>query len=72
MPDFDLTPDQIRKMADICADIGQVSLGAIVVPFLLQTSDWRFALGGFILSCAGWATSIYSVKKTSYGGIQYY
>lgn len=70
--DLSLTPDQIRKMSDICADIAQVSLGAIVIPFLFQTSDWRFALGGFILSCTGWFGSIYFIKKASYGYIQYY
>lgn len=58
-----LTAEQIRKSADICADIGQVSLASIVVPFLLQNHDWRIAFGGFILACAAWTASVSFVKK---------
>jgi hypothetical protein len=62
-----LTPDQIRKLADICADIGQVCLGGIVVPFLLQIYDIRIALIGLIIACAAWFSSVYLIKKESYG-----
>jgi hypothetical protein len=62
---MELSPDELRQLADISTGIGHVSLGSIVVPFFLDDADPAVAVLGFVLACAAWVGSVYLVRRAN-------
>lgn len=58
-----LTKNQLAKLSDICADVGQVSLASVVIPFTLnQTRLWLVILG-VALCILFWYISLRLLKE---------
>lgn len=57
-----LSANQIRKIADICVGMGQVSAGSIVVPFVVNEFQIWIAVAGVIFACGAWVASVYLVQ----------
>lgn len=55
--------DQVKKLSDICADISQVFLGTIVVPFFIDKVDLQMLALGSIASLSFWFLSIRFLGK---------
>ena len=51
------------KLSDICADIGQVCLATLVVPYIINNVKWWFAIEGISLSLVFWAISLIITKE---------
>jgi hypothetical protein len=58
-----LNKAQIRKLADIFADIGQVSFASIALPFFLENYRPIVSVTGLILACGAWLGSLYLSKR---------
>lgn len=65
MPKFILSRQFYLKLSDICADIAQVSLASLAVPFIIGEKDWAFAASGLIIALIFW---IFSLLITLSGG----
>ncbi len=57
-----LTSSQLKKLSDICADIAQIALGSVAIPFLLNEFQPVLALCGILLSLAFWYASLVLMK----------
>ena len=62
---MEFTSVEVHKMSNIAADIGQVALGSIVVPFFLQQFTPLYAILGLVLACVAWAGSIYLARMAN-------
>ena len=58
MANFNLTQQQIDRVADIAADIGQVSLASIAIPFFLDEYRPLLALLGILAAIFFWTISV--------------
>lgn len=58
-----LTEAQFNKLADISADIGLVTLAAIVFPGLFDHFRPGFALVGIIIMLSFWSLSLIMIKE---------
>ena len=62
----ELSNEQIKGIAEISRDIGQVSLASIVIPAFIpgfEGSNFPLIVSGAILMLGMWATSITLVKN---------
>ena len=57
-----LTDAQRKKLADICADIGQVALASIALPFLLEDFRPELVILGLANAIAFWYASLVLLK----------
>ena len=62
---MDLAASRFNKLADICADIGQVSLASVVLPFLFDRFDLRVVILGLAVSFMFWLTSVLLARRES-------
>lgn len=60
---MELTRRQRMKIADICADIAQVSLASIAISFFLDTFDVPLALLGVGTPIGFWLLSLLASKQ---------
>ena len=58
-----LTSHQLEKLSDICADIGQVSLASVFVPYFLDTPQPSLALLGLAVSLVFWLFSLIAINR---------
>ena len=55
---LNLTPQQLERQADIAADIGQVSLASIAIPFFLSEHRPLLAMLGIVTALFLWTISV--------------
>lgn len=55
---------QFQKLADISADIGQVALASIAIPFFLDSYHPLVALLGVAVSFTFWTLSLLLIKQS--------
>lgn len=60
---MNLVDARFNKLSDICADIGQVSLGSVVIPFLVDEFEPLMVYWGLIISFTFWMLSFLLVRK---------
>jgi len=54
---------RINRISEICADTGQVCLGSVVIPFLINEFDIIILLFGLMFSFIFWTGSVLLVRK---------
>ncbi|MBU2592303.1 MAG: hypothetical protein ABH867_05220 [Patescibacteria group bacterium] len=54
---------RFNKLSDICADIGQVSLASVVIPFLVDGFNLRMAVLGLAVLFLFWLSSLLLARK---------
>lgn len=55
---------QLKSIADISRDIAQVVLAGLVIdPLLNKKVDWRFFVGGILLSLGFWCVSLLMLER---------
>lgn len=54
---------RINRLSEICADIGQVCLASIVIPFLIDKDDSSMIILGLFSATGSWILSLLLVRK---------
>lgn len=54
---------RINRISEICMDIGQVCLGSIVFPFLMNNFDIIKMFTGLIITIGFWTISVLLVRS---------
>lgn len=55
---------QLKSIADISRDIAQVVLAGLVIdPLLNKKVDWRFFVGGILLSLGFWCVNLLMLER---------
>jgi len=54
---------RINRISEICMDIGQVCLGSMVFPFLMNNFDIIKMLTGLVITIGFWIISVLLVKS---------
>lgn len=62
---MELTAIRYRKLSDICADIGQVALASIAIPFFFDTFNPPVALLGAATAIMFWYASLLLLRTSS-------
>lgn len=53
---------RLRKLSDNCADVAQVALGSVVVPFIFNQFDVIIALIGLTIALGFWVMSYFLAR----------
>lgn len=61
---FKFSDLQLKSIANISRDVAQVVLAGLVIdPLLTRELDWRFLLGGVLLSLGLWCVNLLILSK---------
>lgn len=58
------TDARLNRLSEICANVAQVSLASIVVPFLLEKFDLLVLLWGSVTTITFWFLSLLLARGT--------
>lgn len=53
----------LDRLSEICADVGQICIGSIIIPFLFENFDWWSVITGSATAGIFWSLSLWLTKE---------
>lgn len=58
-----ISSEVFLKIADIFLNLGYLSAGSIVLPFIFERANEEYVIGGFIFAITSWLLALMIVQK---------